>query len=99
MITGREIRRWRFHAPHHDGALRYGLSWGGLRPPSVITGSLDSLQHPNPLGEVVGIVAEGVYQPGAHMAVWQRSALASGVYFYRLWYEGRTVTRRMLLVK
>jgi hypothetical protein len=53
----------------------------------------------NALGEVVGVVAEGMYQPGAHMAVWQSNALASGVYFYRLWYEGRTQTQRMLLVK
>jgi len=53
----------------------------------------------NALGEVVGVVAEGVYQPGAHMAVWQSNALASGVYFYRLWYEGRAQTQRMLLVK
>jgi len=53
----------------------------------------------NALGEIVGIVAEGMHQAGAHMAVWQSSALASGVYFYRLWYAGRTVTRRMLLIK
>jgi hypothetical protein len=53
----------------------------------------------NALGELVGLVAEGVHQAGAHMAVWQSNTLASGIYFYRLWYEGRTVTRRMLLVK
>jgi hypothetical protein len=53
----------------------------------------------NALGELVGVVAEGMHQAGAHMAAWQSAALASGLYFYRLWYEGRTVTRRMLLVK
>jgi hypothetical protein len=53
----------------------------------------------NALGEVVGVVAEGMYQAGAHMAVWQGNTLASGIYFYRLWYAGRAITRRMLLLK
>jgi hypothetical protein len=51
------------------------------------------------LGDLVAVVAEGTYMAGTHMAVWKRTDLASGVYFYRLWYEGQTVTRRMLLIK
>jgi len=51
------------------------------------------------LGELIGVVVEGVYQAGSHMAAWQSRNLASGVYFYRLWYEGRTVTRKMLLIQ
>ncbi len=51
------------------------------------------------LGALVGVVAEGAYPAGTHMAVWQSNSLATGIYFYRLWYEGSTVTRRMLLVR
>jgi hypothetical protein len=51
------------------------------------------------LGNRIAVVAEGPYAAGTHMAVWTRNDLASGVYFYRLWYEGQTVTHRMLLIK
>jgi uncharacterized protein (DUF362 family) len=57
------------------------------------------LQVHNALGEEIQVVAEGWHAAGAHMAVWRAGALASGVYFYSLWYEGHTVTRRMLLIK
>lgn len=53
----------------------------------------------NAIGELIGVVVEGVHQAGSHMAAWQSKNLASGVYFYRLWYEGRTVTRKMLLIQ
>jgi hypothetical protein len=53
----------------------------------------------NALGELVSVVAEGVYLAGTHMATWTRSDLPSGLYVYRLWYEGQTATRKMILIK
>ena len=53
----------------------------------------------NALGELVSVVAEGVYLGGTHMATWTRNDVPSGFYVYRLWYEGQTASRKMILIR
>lgn len=53
----------------------------------------------NALGETVAVVAEGFHAAGAHMALWKSASLASGIYFFRLWFEGNTLTRRLVVLK
>ena len=55
-------------------------------------------------GRVVKTLADGSMAAGGHEVVWNGqdengSSLASGVYFYRLQAEGRTMNRRMVLIK
>ena len=51
------------------------------------------------LGKEVAILVDGFKQGGYHQVSFDARSLASGVYFYRLTAGGRTVTRRMLLMK
>lgn len=53
----------------------------------------------NALGEQVGIVAEGTFMAGTHMATWKRNDLPSGFYIYRLWYDGQTTARKLIIMK
>lgn len=55
-------------------------------------------------GRRVATLASGVREAGSHEAVWngrddQGHALASGQYFYRLMADGKTLTRKLLLVR
>ncbi len=50
-------------------------------------------------GREVARLAEGYYPAGTHQAVWEASAMSSGVYFARLTAEGMTQTQKLLLVK
>jgi uncharacterized protein (DUF362 family) len=53
----------------------------------------------NAIGETVGVVAEGVFMAGTHMATWTRNDLPSGFYIYRLWFEGQTASRKLVVIK
>ncbi len=50
-------------------------------------------------GREVALLAEGFYPAGTHQAVWDASAMASGVYFARLQAGDEVRTVKMLLVK
>jgi FlgD Ig-like domain/Cohesin domain/Bacterial Ig domain len=58
----------------------------------------------NILGETITTLADGQYPAGSQTVTWdgrsaQGSAVASGVYFYRLESGGKSLTRKMMLVK
>jgi hypothetical protein len=50
-------------------------------------------------GRELAVLAEGEYQPGAYSCSFDASGLASGVYVYRLSFNGTTVARKMLLLR
>ncbi len=58
-----------------------------------------SLEVYNVMGQRVTTVADGFYEAGVHACEWDGSAVASGVYFYRLETDAYTETKKMLLLK
>jgi hypothetical protein len=50
-------------------------------------------------GRLVQSLVSEVKGPGEHVAVWNASRLASGVYFYRLQTANETIVRRATLLK
>lgn len=53
----------------------------------------------NILGQVVDILIDGEMKEGEHKIVWEKQNTASGIYFYKLSANGKTKTRKMLLLK
>jgi hypothetical protein len=53
----------------------------------------------NVLGQVVGKLVEGNIKAGNHSVLFNADALNSGVYYYTLEVDGKSLTKRMLLVK
>jgi len=52
------------------------------------------------IGRKVSVLTNQAYAPGAHELVWDASAYASGVYFYRMEAGGKLIqTQKMTLVK
>jgi len=51
------------------------------------------------LGREVAVLADGSKGPGFHEIQWGASAMASGMYFYRLVAGERVETRRMVLIR
>ncbi len=51
------------------------------------------------LGRLVSTVANGSLRPGVHEACFDGSGLESGIYFYRMDVDGRTETRKMILLR
>jgi hypothetical protein len=51
------------------------------------------------LGRVVAVLAEGMYEAGVHEATFDASRLPSGMYITRIEYEGKSLVRRVLLLK
>lgn len=51
------------------------------------------------LGREVAVLADGRMSAGSHRVTFDATGLASGIYIYRLESGGKTVTRRMLLIK
>ena len=75
-----------------------------FNPETTIRYSLPSRAHVflaiyNALGERVAVLAEGEQESGFHEVRFDGSALASGVYFYRLQSPGFVQTKRLSLVK
>ncbi len=53
----------------------------------------------NLLGQEVATLFSGLQQAGNHVAVFDASRLASGVYFYRLEAGNNSMTKKLLLMK
>lgn len=53
----------------------------------------------NLLGQCIETLYDGVQQAGMHSIVWDASACASGIYFYKLTAGGKVFTKRMTLLK
>ncbi|MCK4395116.1 T9SS type A sorting domain-containing protein, partial [candidate division WOR-3 bacterium] len=50
-------------------------------------------------GRLTDVLIDGVLEPGYHSLRLDTKGYASGVYFYRLIAEGKTFTRKMIVVK
>ena len=53
----------------------------------------------NALGQLVRRVLEAPYLPGMHRVLFDTSALASGLYFYRLTAQDQSMSRRIAILK
>ena len=58
-----------------------------------------TLQVFNILGKKVATLVDEVKNQGAHQVLFEASGLSSGIYFYRLEFEGRVLTNKMMLLK
>jgi hypothetical protein len=75
-----------------------------FNPETTIRYTLPSRSHVllavyNALGERVAVLAEGEQESGIHEVRFDGSALASGVYFYRLQSTGFMQTKKLSLLK
>jgi hypothetical protein len=75
-----------------------------FNPETTIRYSLPSRSHVvlavyNALGERVAVLAEGEQESGSHEVRFNGSALASGVYFYRLQSTGFVETKKLSLLR
>jgi len=75
-----------------------------FNPMTTITFSLDqvsevSLKVYNLMGKEIATLAAGTYGTGQHTVIFDGSNLASGLYIYKLEASGRTLERKMLLLK
>jgi len=66
---------------------------------SLPVGGEVKLEVYNILGQKVATLAEGFLEAGNHVAKWDASAMASGIYLYRLEAGEVTSSRKMLLLK
>ena len=53
----------------------------------------------NSLGQQVRRVLEAPYPPGVHRVLFDTSALASGLYLYRLTAQDQSMSRRIAILK
>jgi hypothetical protein len=53
----------------------------------------------NHLGEEITTLLDQDLDLGRHQVIWETNGVASGVYFYRLYSEGRVLTRKMILMR
>ena len=51
------------------------------------------------LGQEIAVLTDGIQEAGEHIVQRDAREMASGVYFYRLNASGRSITRKMLLVR
>jgi len=51
------------------------------------------------LGQEVAVIASGQFLAGIHRVTWQATGVPGGVYFYRIESNGRSVTRKMVVVR
>jgi hypothetical protein len=58
-----------------------------------------SLRVYNVLGQLVATLADGLHNSGNYRVRFDGWTLASGIYFYRLEWGGRSLTQKMMLVK
>lgn len=66
---------------------------------SLPEASVVTLEVFNIQGQKIGTIASGPYGAGDHVVTWDGSALASGMYLYRLEAGSFTATKKMLLLK
>jgi len=50
-------------------------------------------------GRIVHILDEGQKNKGDHTVLWNAQTVSSGVYFYRLTYDGKSVVRKCVVIK
>lgn len=82
----------------------YQNSPNPFNPTTSITFSLEKagvarLQVFDLMGRLVQTVAEGSYPAGGHTVSFDGSKLASGIYLYRLEADGKSIEKKMLLLK
>ena len=75
-----------------------------FNPTTMIKYSLPTASHVklevfNVLGQRVMILEDGQKQAGGHSTEFEASGYPSGIYFYRLTYDGGVATRKMVLLK
>jgi hypothetical protein len=75
-----------------------------FNPSTVISFSLPkqdmvSLKVFNILGQEVETLVDDVLSAGVHTVTWNADRTASGVYFYRLSFDGQVLTRKMTFLK
>jgi len=58
-----------------------------------------SVKAYNLVGQVVGVIAEGSMDAGAHTMTWDASSLSSGVYLITAEYAGTVATQKVMLMK
>jgi len=66
---------------------------------SIAKSSYVSLKVSNTLGQEVAILFSGTRQAGNYTALFDGSRFASGVYFYRLYAGGESITRKLVLLR
>ncbi|MFZ4622431.1 MAG: phosphodiester glycosidase family protein [Bacteroidota bacterium] len=66
---------------------------------TVKNGSNVKIAVYNSLGAEIETIVDHHHSPGAYMVRFNGSALASGMYFYRIQSEGKSITKGMMLVK
>ncbi len=57
------------------------------------------LQVFNVLGKQVATLVDEIKSPGVHQTLFDAANISSGVYFYRLEFEGQVLTNKMMLIK
>lgn len=72
-----------------ESVIEYGLPSGGDVELVVF----------NLLGQRVETLVNGYRQAGYHSVIWDASHYSSGIYFYKLTANGKTLTKRMTLLK
>lgn len=75
-----------------------------FNPTTTLSYSLPTASHVklevfNVLGQRVVILEDGQKQAGSHSTEFEASGYPSGIYFYRLTYDGGVATRKMVLLK
>ncbi|MCU7500892.1 MAG: DUF362 domain-containing protein [Ignavibacteria bacterium] len=50
-------------------------------------------------GRVIDVLVDGYFSGGQHLTVWNNKNSSSGIYFYRMFFEGYTKTKQMMLLK
>ena len=51
------------------------------------------------LGRAVSVIVDQSLTPGTYEVSWDASDYSSGVYFYRLFYEDHSLTKKLVLLK
>lgn len=75
-----------------------------FNPVTSISFSLPTRSHVrievfNLLGQKVTMLADGEFPSGEHKVEWNAENAPSGIYFYRMTADGKSLTRKMLLMK
>ena len=53
----------------------------------------------NTLGQTVQVLVDEIRNAGTHSVTFDASSFSSGVYFYRLEFDGKSITNKMILLK
>jgi hypothetical protein len=75
-----------------------------FNPSTTISFTLPERSHVtltiyNILGQEIETLVDEIRNPGVQEVIWQASKMASGIYFYRLFYQNQVFTKKMALLK